>query len=119
MSDAKAECSRFPRRGFRVIWTDGKPVVVERELIGRNGSWTISRLRDGTAAKENGCSWSDTVIEAIEREAESIMWRFTMPTLFEKNAEYRKMCFLMREAAEWGRLLGEIGAAAVDTPADD
>lgn len=100
---------QFPCRGFRVDYKDGRPVVFERELIRRSGSWTISRSADGTIHRENGCRWSATVMEAIEREAEAIMWRFTMPTIFNQKAEYRNMCLLLREAAEWGKLLGEVG----------
>lgn len=95
--------------GFRVAWnSDGYPIVERRDLIGRRGSWTISKLHDGTIVKENGCSWSESVLGAIEREAESIMLRFSLPKTFSPDKEYRKMCLLIREAVDWGKLIGQV-----------
>lgn len=100
--------SKFPRKVFRVMYNkDGTPFVTERQMVSRSGSWFVTERKDGTLEKENGNYWSDTIVEAIQREASYIMHRFSMPGLFSPDDQRASMDGLIREAIEWGRLLGE------------
>ena len=99
---------KFPRQVFRVMYhKDRTPFVTERKMVSRSGSWFVTERKDGTQQKENGNYWSDTILEAIQREASHIMHRFTMPGLFSHNDQLASMNGLIREAMEWGVLLGE------------
>ena len=92
---------------FRVLYRDGKPFVAKRELIDKRGSWMTLKCSDGTIVKENGHSnWSETILEAIQREAECIMWRHGMPKTFEQAKQVDSMDALFAETMEWGSLIG-------------
>lgn len=94
---------------FRVLYRDGKPFVAKRELIERRGSWSTLKCSDGTIVKENGHDkWSQTILHAIQREAEYIMWRHGMPTVFDQSKQVDSLDALIVEAMEWGKLLGAI-----------
>lgn len=106
---------RIPRKVFRVLHKDGTPFVAERTLVAHNGSWVTTERPDGTQEKENGNYWSDTVLEAIQREAEHIV-RFGVVPLLNCDKQVRQMDALIREAMEWGRMVGMVGMATKNKP---
>ena len=94
---------------FRVLYRDGKPFVAQRELISKSGSWVTLRCGDGTIVKENGHdNWSETILYAIQKEAEFILHRYSMPGIFKQAQQVESMDALIVEAMEFGKLLGEI-----------
>lgn len=78
-------------------------------MVSKNHSWYVTETQDGVQHKEHGNYWSDTVLEALQREAECIMHRFAVTSLFHPRDQIKAMDGLLVEAVEWGRLLGEVG----------
>lgn len=104
---------QFPRKVFRVLCRrDGTAFIAERQMISRSGSWFVTQLPDGSTEKENGNYWSDTISDALQREAEHVMWRFSCtPTMAGRKKIIRFMDSLIVEAIEWGVLLGTVTGA--------
>lgn len=107
---ATARVDELPRTVFRVLYSrDGKPFVAQRELIGKSGSWVTLRCGDGSIVKVNGHeSWSETILHAIQREAEFVMHRYSMLGVFKRGQQAESMDELIVVAMEWGVLLGEL-----------
>lgn len=101
----------FPRKVFRVLYFDGAPRVVERLMVSRKGSWFTTQDEGGKLHRQNGNYWSDTVREALDREAWHLMNRFASPSCFNQQTQVRHMQELLDEAFRWGELLGEVKAS--------
>ena len=104
----------IPRDVFRVVYDrEGKPFVAVRRLISVNRSWYTYECKDGTIVKENGNHWHDTMMTALYRESDFLMYQMTMPTIFNQVSCREKMKTLLDEAVEIGKLVelvGHIGA---------
>ncbi len=104
----------IPRDVFRVVYDrEGKPFVAGRRLISVNRSWYTYQCKDGTIVKENGNHWHDTMMAAIYRESDFLMYQMTMPSIFDGHSCREKMKMLLDEAVEIGKfveLVGHIGA---------
>lgn len=103
--------SAIAHKVFRVLYgKGGAPFVEERLMIGRSGSWFTTQRADGRQEKENGNYWSDTVMEALQREAWWIMHRFAFGDPARRDAQLAAMRWIVNEAAEWGVLYGKVKA---------
>jgi hypothetical protein len=102
--------SDVPRDVFRVVYdSDGKPFVARRRLIAVNRSWHTYECKGGAIIKENGSHWSDTMMGAIYRESDFLMYQMTMPGIFDQRVTLEKMKSLLDEAAEVGKLAELVG----------
>jgi len=105
---------QFPRDVYRVVYDkDGKPFVAGRRLISVNRSWYTYECKDGTLIKENGNHWHDTMMAAIYRESDHLMFQMAMPNVFSQDVTRERMKDLLDEAVEIGKLVemvGHIGA---------
>lgn len=99
--------SAIPRKVFRVRYKkDRTPFVEERLMIARSGSWFTTQRADGSQEKENGNYWSDTIMEALQRECSWIMHRFAFGDPARRGDQLDALMRVVAEAAEWGRLVG-------------
>ena len=109
-----AVSQQIQRDVYRVVYDkDGKPYVAGRKLIAVNRSWYTYECKDGTIVKENGNHWHDTMMAAIYRESDHLMFQMTMPNVFSQDVTRERMKDLLDEAVEIGKLVemvGHIGA---------
>ena len=103
-------CEKFPRPVYRVgRGQDGRLVVLQRNLLSRlRNGWSLYRTGSGKEVRERGARWYDTMGEAIHKEAEFIMFRFSCPHSFSQESQLQEMWELIEEAFAIGELVGAV-----------